>query len=549
MNRSVKIFVFLLILSLSFFLRFYKLGDIPAGLHADGASQGYNAFSLLQTGKDRYGQSLPILFRSFGSYQPPIYTYLTIIPVALFGNSIFSARFISALAGSLLAILTYFFTLHLFNKNKDKFVLASIAALTVTVAPWSILFSRLVVEANLALLLFVLSVFLFIYSLKKIQFLPIASLILGISTHAYYSERLIAVVFLPLFILLFKDTLLGKGRIFSFRNKKWIILAILLFLITQIPHFIILKSGAFTRRFDQVSYIGNQTKNESKILNIGKTTINNYLIYYSPKNLFFDSDTNIGRTMPGLSVFYGWFLIPFLLGVWYLLKLNKSSELIKIITLLLIITPLPAAFTGDFFYPLRVLDFLWILSLIISIGLFQIYLLIKQNLLKIFLFSFLFLYSLFSLYISYFILFKYEKAENYGYAYVKLINKLSEYKDKQVIIDLARDPGIGVRIAYLTNYPPEKMQNQLRPQLKTPYYSSTINTDEVYKINNIEVKPLSFGNKCKKDLILVGDILTFSQKQIEEHGLKLAFKIQDLTGKDALQGYSTNPESLNNCNQ
>lgn len=451
--------------------------------------------------------------------------------MALFGNSQFSAHFISALSGSILIIITYLLVLAIFNTNPARYILALIAAAVLAIAPWAVFFSRLAVEANLGLLLFVISLLLFIYSLKKIQILPIASLLLGISTHAYYSERVIAVIFLPFFLFLFRRNFLLQ--------KKWIILALLLFTITQIPHLLIFKSGAFAQRFNQVSSF-DDTNNPSLLLNIIKTTLNNYLIYYSPKNLFFDSDTNLGRTMPGLSVFYNFLLIPFFVGILYLIK-NKTLQFAKIIGFLLLITPLPASFTGDFFYPLRTLDFLWVLSLIIIVGIFQIYQLFKSNLAKIFVPIIFFVFSLFLLYISYFILFKYEKSANYGYPYMKLMNKLSEYQDKKVIIDLSRDPGVGVRIAYLKNYPPQKMQAQLQPQLKTPYYSSTPNSDEIYTIDNLEIKPLNFADTCKDNVIMMGDYISISPKQVEEHNLKLTFEIYDLSGKVSLWGYSTNP--------
>lgn len=532
MKKPFQIFIFSLILILALYLRFYNLENIPAGLHADAASQGYNAFSLLDSGKDRYGQSFPILFRAFGYYQPPLYTYLTMIPVAILGNSQFSAHFISALSGLILIIITYLFVLKLFSENQ-KFILALIAVLTVTLAPWAIFFSRLAIEANLGLLLFAISLLLFIYSLNRIQILPVASFILGISTHAYYSERLISIIFLPIFIFIFNKNFLVR--------KKWIILALLLFTFTQIPHLMILKSGAFAQRFNQVSYFGADSKIQSHIVNVGKTTLNNYLIYYSPYNLFFDSDINLGRTMPGLSVFYGFLLIPFVAGIWYLLK-KKSTQSSKIIGLLLVITPLPAVFTGDFFYPLRTLDFLWVLTLVIILGLFQIYLLLKSKTIKLILGVVFLTYSFFSLYISYFVLFKYEKAVYYGYAYIKLLDKLLIYNNKQIVIDSARDPGIGVRIAYLKKYPPKEIQNQLHIQMQTPYYSNEINTNEVYYIDNIVIKPINFGDACKSNIIMVGDRLAFSTKQIEDHNLRLEFEIPDLSGKTGLLGYSTHPK-------
>lgn len=530
MKKIPGIVIIVLILTLGFALRFYKLDSIPAGLHADAASQGYNAFSILSTGKDFFGQSFPILFRTFGYYQPPLYTYLTIVPIALFGNSQLSAHFISALSGFILVFITFLFILILFNENRGKSVLALISALIIAIAPWSVFFSRLAIEANLGLLLFVFSLFLFIYSLRKIQILPLATIFLGISTHAYYSERLIAVTFLPIFLFLFRKVFLV--------NKAWIILSVLLFIITLIPHLLILNSGAFSQRFNQVSSFGSN--NQSRVLNISKTILNNYLIYYSPRNLFFDSDINLGRTMPGLSVFYNWLLIPFLIGIWYLLK-NKSKQISRIFCLLLLITPLPATFTGDVFYPLRILDFLWVITLVTSLGLYQIYIFQKSNRIRVFVLLTLLFYSLFSLYNSYFILFKYEKAADYGYAYMKLVDKLSEYRDKQIIIDLARDLGVGIRMAYLKHYPPSQMQNQLSHQLETPYYSSIVNTDEIYQIDNVIIKPLNFSVACQDNTILVGDRLAVSGKQAQEHTLKLEFEIKDLSGDVALLGYSTHP--------
>src|SRR3990167_8016256 len=97
--RYLKIILFLAVLILSIFLRFYNLDNIPAGFNTDEASLGYDAYSILLTGKDQYGKAFPIFLRSFGAYQSPLYAYLTTLPVFLLGLSIFSVRFLSALFG------------------------------------------------------------------------------------------------------------------------------------------------------------------------------------------------------------------------------------------------------------------------------------------------------------------------------------------------------------------------------------------------------------------------------------------------------------------
>ncbi len=64
---KIKIITVFLIIFLGIFLRVYKLESIPPGLDVDEASFTYDAYSILQTGKDRYGEVLPLAFRSFGT--------------------------------------------------------------------------------------------------------------------------------------------------------------------------------------------------------------------------------------------------------------------------------------------------------------------------------------------------------------------------------------------------------------------------------------------------------------------------------------------------
>ena len=82
----------------AYVLRFTGLGDIPTGPYWDEAAIGYNAYSILETGRDEYGIPYPISFRSFNDYKPPLYIYLTVPAVALFGLNIWSVRLISVLS-------------------------------------------------------------------------------------------------------------------------------------------------------------------------------------------------------------------------------------------------------------------------------------------------------------------------------------------------------------------------------------------------------------------------------------------------------------------
>lgn len=539
MDTKSKIVIILFILIVAFLLRFYKITEVPAELGTDGVVQAYNAFSILHTGKDRYGEQFPILFRLHnlsGSYQPPLYTYLTAIPIAIFGNTVFSAYFVSIISGTLLALISFILVMLLFD-IKGTFILASIAAFTLAIIPWSIFYSRLIVEANLGVAVFAFSLILFLSSLKRLYLFPLACLTLGLSTYAYYSEQVIAVLFLPIFLLLFRKKLLTKYFSFSGKNK-WIYLGLALFAVSLLLHIKTLETGAFTRRFNQVSYVSNQFVGNS-YLALGQSFISQYLSYYNPRNLFFATESKLGRFAPELGVFYSWMIIPFLIGLVYLIKNYKTTSA-KFLALLFIITPIPAGVTADLFYPLRTLSFLWVVTVIIGIGIYQVYLCLKPILLKLLIFVFLILYSLFSLYISYFILFKHEFRHHFGYPTQKLLSELNSYQNKQIMLDSTRDSGLGIRIAFLTNYDPKDMQNQLKSQLATPYYTSAPNYNETYKMGNIEVRPIDWSYNCKKDMLFVGDTLAISEKQIQEYNLKLEFEIKDILENILLSAYSNN---------
>ena len=519
----MKRILLLIIVMLALFLRLYDVGKVPAGIHRDEESHGYNAFSLLNTGKDRYGESFPILFRSFGSYQPPLYTYLAVIPIKLFGNTIQSVRLVSVFFGTALVLITFFFAQNLF-KSKYKDGLSLVFALIIAISPIFIYFSRLVAEGNLGVTIFVASMLFFLVSLRKSKLFILGSFLLALSTHSYYSERIIAVIFLPLFLLIYKNYFL--------KNKTPVIIGATVFMIMMLPHLWIATSGALTRRLIEVGY-GND-----KIFFL--EFIKRYLIYSSPSNIFFDLGPSLNRVSPGLGPFYMIFIAPFFLGIKYL-KYFIDKEKIKLLLLLIIISPIPASLTGDSYYPLRALDQLWLVALVISVGFIGFTRVNLPSKIIVITLCFILLHSLATFYVSYFVLFKYEAAPYYGNAYVSLMSNLRNYKDSKIIIDSGRDPGIGLRMAYLTAYNPLDLQHKLRAQLKSPYYSGEVELYEDYDLGRIQIRAINWYQDIYKEQIIIGDTLAISDQQAEEHHLKLEFELTDLSNATKLRGFSTNP--------
>lgn len=539
------IILFLIILGSSA-IRFYQLDQIPAGLNIDESSMGYNAYSILSTGKDRFGQFLPILFRSSDSFQSPLYTYLTIIPIWLFGNTAFSVHFISAISGLIVVIATFLIILFCPFKNISdtrKIRLALFSSAFVGFAPWSILFSRMGTEATLGLTFFVTGILFLVVSLRRSWMLVIACLIFGLSTHAYYSERILGPLFLFIFLIFFYKKYSEND------NKKWLYIGLSIFFVTQLPHLMIFESGAFTRRMNQVEYLSDDffLKNSGSLasLPLGKYIYilrefaSQYASYLSPKNLFFYPDPQEARSIPDLSVLYNWMVIPVVFGINFFLR-NKNWVVSKIILTVLIIGPIPASLTRDPFYTLRVLGFLWGLTIMIAFGadtIFQKIVSYSKYILLIVVAG----YSFWILLSAYFVLFKYERAENFGYSYIKLINRIKYLGDKTVIIDTARNPGVGIRMAFIMGYDPLRLQRQLKPQVGNDYYGSSFSEDQYY-LGNIEARSIIWGKDTSRDTVLVGDYLAVSEQQAQDHKLSQIFEIKDITGKVRLKGYQINPE-------
>ena len=92
--------ILIIILIAAFFLRLYHYNYPP--LLWDEAALGYNAYSILHTARDEYGQFLPLIFKSFGDYKPGLYVYLTLPFVAIFGLNPLAVRLLLSAYNDLL---------------------------------------------------------------------------------------------------------------------------------------------------------------------------------------------------------------------------------------------------------------------------------------------------------------------------------------------------------------------------------------------------------------------------------------------------------------
>ena len=99
-----------------------------------------------------------------------------------------------------------------------------------------------------------------------------------------------------------------------------------------------------------------------------KEYLSQYISYFNPRNLFWLGDPDPQRSVPNLSMFYFWQVIPWGLGLAYIVRQFKK---LTFLWLLLLISPMAAAITRDPFSTSRAIILLVPTALVIGLGLRQ----------------------------------------------------------------------------------------------------------------------------------------------------------------------------------
>lgn len=387
MSRFAKSnFLVFLIFLLALILRFYQLGLNPPSLDWDETAHGYNAYSILKTGKDEYGYKLPLFFRSFDDYKPPMYTYLVVPAVAIFGLNDFAVRFPSALLGSLTVVFTYLMVSEILKKRQ----IALLCALFLAISPWHLQFSRVAFETNSAIFWSVLGTWAFLKGvrasgLKLALYLSTASIAFGANLFMYHNARVFIPLYSVILLVLFRKALL--------KNWKMLIVPAVIALIFCSALIPILTSISGQLRYKGTSIFGDVSplyKNSQLIDDDSHTEqellakvihnrrfvyipilIGNYLSHLSPTYLFFTADMDRHHA-PQIGLLY-LLDLPFLLaGIYFLIK-NKSEIKSKIIIISwFLLAPVASSVTWGVPHSLRSEIYLPTFQIFTAIGVYYL---------------------------------------------------------------------------------------------------------------------------------------------------------------------------------
>lgn len=359
--------ILLVILLAASILRFWNLSKVPVSLFGDELDAGYQAYSILHTGRDYYGNFMPIHFHSLAEWRTPLYIYSIVPTVAIFGISPLGVRLPAAIFGVLGVLTSYFLIKEIFKNEK----LALVTAFVIGFSPWHIQYSRAGFEVTQLLFFLLLGLLLFFKSLKDGKYLWLSMTSFALTPWVYSTAKLFTPILL-LFLLL-----VWWRDIFGF-SKKYLIYAIIALIVVGSPIAFSTVFGGGAQRFDYIgiftdpvieSEVGtarsvdamargekgvglNPTLLDRVVHNkftfVGNNLITNYLQPFSFDFLFNKGDPNPRHSIHEMGEFYKIEAIALILGlILFFSSKNYPSKTKLLIAFWILAGVIPASFTRD----------------------------------------------------------------------------------------------------------------------------------------------------------------------------------------------------------
>ena len=193
--KKYQILLFLLIIIIAVFFRFWQLNSIPPGLYPDVAINGIDAIKANDSGDYK-------LFYPDNNGREGLFINLIALSFQIFGISILSIKLVAAIIGSLTVIGLFLLAKELFNSQ-----IALLSSFFLAISFWHINFSRISFRA-IALPFILVWAFYFLYrglrTHKIINFI-LAGIVFGLGFHTYIAIRIAPIILLIPLIQLFYE--------------------------------------------------------------------------------------------------------------------------------------------------------------------------------------------------------------------------------------------------------------------------------------------------------------------------------------------------------
>lgn len=368
------------IVAIAFILRFWHL-DVTPLVNRDELAIGYNAYSILETGRDEHGILFPLSFQSFGDYKLPGLIYSAVLPISLFGRSVFSVRFMNALLGTVTIVVFYWFLQQLQNKP----LISIFGAFLLSISPWHLLGSRSAYEPIVGLLWSLLSYGCLLKSRQQFSYMYGFLFFSVLATWFYNSALILTPIIYAFFV--FARWFVGERvtkkywfifvGIFIYLSLYWVLLRDVnasrmnttVFSVSNIETVSLPISRSLAK--DHAPYFITRLSQLPFLYQISHIA-QGYFASFNPAYLWFTGGDNPWHNLSRIdfgNLFV--FTLPFfLIGIYVVIKKNILLPFERIFLLgLLFITPLAGSITIDAPNTNRLLDFHVAVTIITIFGL------------------------------------------------------------------------------------------------------------------------------------------------------------------------------------
>lgn len=513
MNKLTIILLFFVVIIASI-LRLYQLGSVPISPDWDEAALGYNAYSILHTGKDEYGKFLPIVLRSYDDYKPALYAYITIPSIAIFGLTVFAVRLPSALFGILTVLGAYFLITELFGKSR----MGLLTAFLLAISPWHIQFSHAAFEANVGVAFNVFAALFFLKGLKRYWMLFLSVFFIILSMYVYQSDKVFSPLLLLVMMIIYKKDLLKLPRktillpaifgcillfplvFYTVTNKDALARARGVSIFSDSTQF--LKTDAQRILDDKVSKDFPGLLFDNRRLAFGKEIIANYLSHFDLNWLFISGDISRHHA-PGMGLLYLWEL-PFLfIGMFFVIfgEFDKKSKFL--IWSWFFLAPVPASVTTGVPHAIRALNFLPTFQIFTAFGVafvaWKVFYMQYKVLRVCLMFVCLVVFGFnFSYYLDqYFVQQNYFNAVDWQYGYAKIVPAVKQIQSKYKKIIVSNQPFMDqsyMFFLFYLQYPPDQYQ------LQSQTASGGFREDHIF--GNFEFRPIHWDQEQRNSQVL-----------------------------------------------
>jgi len=439
----------LLILVLASGLRLIRLEQVPPSLYWEEAALGYDAYSILKTGKDYHGHSWPIIaFESFGDWKPALYFYLIVPLLPLLGLTSLAVRLPAAIAGISSVYLTYLIVQQLRLSKR----VSLLSALALAIMPWHLQFSRAGFEVTVAVFWMLLGIWLILRSRANSRLIILAAVSLVLSMYTYHGLRILAPLAGSLTVVWWKS---------KFWQDRWIFISGLLAFGLLWPLIDNMHSIQVQQRIHETSLFSvseavastNQWREEDGNTFLSRLIHHRY--WYWTKEimagmmkhleidfLFISGDGNPRHQTGFFALLYYWMFIPLFAG-WYWLFWKYKKIWIYLTSLILLAT-IPPALTKTTPHTLRFLPAAPLIAIFIGFGLNELGLWLRKFIQTKWIFAVLILaitleWSIYSY--DYFSVYPKRSSQEWQYGYRELMSYLQTQREHYATIYITRDVG------------------------------------------------------------------------------------------------------------